>query len=302
MIRFAQYPLLYKFVALWRVARPLQLLAFIALYVAGITIAIDEGYAISMSQFVWGIVPLLIAGTSIHYSNEYADVETDKLARRTPFSGGSRVLAEGIMTRKALWRGIWILLGITLMMSGLCTIFAKLTSTAFLLLMIGLFFGWMYSLPPLKLGWRGLGELDNAILGGNLLALYGYAVVVDEIRLHVMLMFLPFTGMVFINLLATTWADRDADAIVRKYTLATQLSISTLRQLYALVTLSSYGCLILFANRFIPQEIVVGCLLISPIVVWGYRNYTRILSPHPTVYAMIMMMSVYVIGLILQIS
>jgi len=283
-------------IALWGMARPSQLLAFIVLYLTGIIIAVKQGHTVTVIQGIAGLIPLLIAGASIHYSNEYADIETDKLTQRTPFSGGSGVLAEGLVSRRTAWWGMWILLAIALTKAILCLVLTQVTAVACMLLCVGLFFGWMYSLAPLKLAWRGWGELDNALLGGIVLALYGYANVTNAITLDIVLIFLPFTGLVFINLLATTYADRDADNAVGKYTLATRFQPHTLRRLYAIVAILSYVIIIALANRVMPLEIVIGTILISPVVVWGYLSYTRIHSPHPTVFAMIAMMLVYFVG------
>lgn len=281
---------------LWGMARPSQLLAFIVLYLTGVIIAVKQGHSMTFVQGLAGLIPLLIAGASIHYSNEYADVETDKLTRRTPFSGGSGVLADGLISRRMAWWGMWILLSLALAKATICAVIMQVTPVACGILCIGLFFGWMYSVAPLKLAWRGWGELDNALLGGMLLALYGYANVTNEVTPEIVLMFLPFTGMVFINLLATTYADRYADNVVGKHTLATRFENNTLRRLYALVALLSYGLLIALTDRIIPLEIVIGGLCVSPLVLWGYIRYTRMHSPHPTVIAMVAMMLVYFIG------
>jgi len=89
-----------------------------------------------------------------------------------------------------------------------------LTPVPLVVLFAGAFLGWMYSLPPLALAWRGWGELDNALLGGVALPLYAYLVQSGELDRWVILIFIPFSMLVFINLLATTWTDRDADRSV----------------------------------------------------------------------------------------
>jgi hypothetical protein len=71
------------------------------------------------------------------------------------------------------------------------------------ILALGTLFGWMYSLKPLALGWRGLGELDNAVLGGLLLPFYGYVVQAGTVDVGVILALLPFGASAFVNLLAT---------------------------------------------------------------------------------------------------
>lgn len=64
-------------------------------------------------------------------------------------------------------------------------------------------FGWAYSLPPLALAWRELGELDNAALGGLVLPLYGFAVASGRVSFDPILACVPFVALVFANMLET---------------------------------------------------------------------------------------------------
>lgn len=237
---------------------------------------------------LWGMArPLILVTLSIHYANECADYETDALTRRTPFSGGSGVLPAGRVPRSLAIRAAWgtLALGAAVTISGIAL--GKLHGATALILGVGAFGGWMYSLPPLALAWRGWGELGNALLGGILLPLYGYAVQTGRIDWEVVLGCVPFALLVFINLLATTWADRRADAQVGRSTLATRLPVTHLRGLYALAALLGYALLPLLVDRVLPREVALSGLLAVPLLFWGAARYTRIESPHPTVFAMV---------------
>jgi 1,4-dihydroxy-2-naphthoate octaprenyltransferase len=144
----------------------------------------------------------------------------------------------------------------------------------------------MYSLPPLALAWRGWGELDNALLGGVALPLYAYLVQSGELDPWVILIFIPFGMLVFINLLATTWADRDADGAVGKFTLATRWNTIRLRRVYLAVAAGAFVYLGMFNRLLYPQPVLIASLLVIPILVWGFITYTRQHSPFPTVAAM----------------
>ena len=85
-----------------------------------------------------------------------------------------------------------------------------------------------------------------------------------------------------LNLLATTWADNDADAQAGKYTLAAQCSVSQLRQLYTLVAIAAFFLLILLHGWLMPKSVVYTSFLSLPMVIWGWRTYTRIHNPYPT--------------------
>lgn len=274
-------------------ARPLIMGSVVLVYMDGLLIARAHGYLVSWERVIWGFVALLLISLSIHYTNEYADYETDALTIPTRYSGGSGVLPRGAVSRGLALRAAWVslLLGFTVMGAGLISSTLNLASA--LCLVVGGFFGWMYSLPPLKLAWKGWGELDNALLGGLLLHLYGYAVLSERVSLQVTVICVPFTLLAFNNLLATTWADRKADAQVGKNTLATRLTIPQLRRLYAGAAIGAFAILPFLP---IPREIALGSLLALPMVVWGWRTYTRIHAPYPTSNAMVVLLLVQMIG------
>lgn len=285
-----------QLVALSRMSRPLIMVSVMLVYVCGNLMARAGGYAVDYHALMWGSLALLLVAASIHYANEYADYETDALTTRTRFSGGSQVLPRGIVPRQMALLAAWLtlLLGFGAALLGLAG--GALSAATLLLLAIGALGGWMYSLPPLALAWRGWGEVDNAILGGMVLVLYGYAVQAGGINWQIILACLPFTLLVFNNLLATTWPDRHADRQVGKYTLATRLSVARLRGFYGIAAVLSFGLLLIFGQRFLPPEVSLGSLLVIPLVVWGYWRYTRQESPLPSVLAMITILCVQMIA------
>jgi 1,4-dihydroxy-2-naphthoate octaprenyltransferase len=102
----------------------------------------------------------------------------------------------------------------------------------------------MYSMPSLKLAWRGWGELTNASLGAVLLPVYAYTIQSGQVDLRIILASLPFGLLAFNNLLATQWADRGADAHVGKRSLAILWSTSKLRLTYTGVAAASFLMLV----------------------------------------------------------
>jgi 1,4-dihydroxy-2-naphthoate octaprenyltransferase len=273
--------------ALWSMARPLIMVSVILVFIIGNLIARANGYALRGETFAWGLITLILVALSIHYANEYADYETDALTKRTPFSGGSGVLPSGLAPRSLAIHAAWValVLGGAVAISGYVR--GVFNLTLLFVLAAGALGGWMYSLPPLALAWRGWGEFDNAMLGGILLPLYGYTLQTGRIDWEVVVGCIPFALLVFVNLLATTWADRHADAQAGKYTLATRLTVKRLRWLYFLAVLLCFSLLPLLADRVLPHEVALSGVLAVPLVLWGAATYTRIDSPHPTVFAMV---------------
>ena len=276
---------------LFGMARPMQLVAVTLVYTLGTLMALAQNISLNSTMLGMGYIALIPTAMSIHYANEFADYETDRLANRTPFSGGSGALGRtGLSPQIALFAArVSLLLGLGLWLIGFLLGDLPLTSGG--VLAFGAFFGWMYSLPPLKLAWRGWGELDNAMLGGIALPVYGYAVQAGYINWQIILLNLPFGLLVFINLLATTWADREPDAAVGKYTLATRWPVTPLRQLYFGVGILPFVLIACFwLAESIPSLVGFVSFGVLPLMLIGARTYTRIHTPFPTVFTMVAML------------
>lgn len=193
----------------WRMARPTQLAAVTLVYSWGILLSLPPG-EFQPRTYLISLLALLLVSASIHYANEYADFETDARTVRTPFSGGSGALEEYGASRITAMRAAQLALTLGLLVALSATVLGLLPLVSLLLLALGVLGGWMYSLPPLSLAWRGWGALTNAFLGGMLLPAFGFSVAATRLDGRIFLLTLPFMLFVFVNLLATTWAERYA--------------------------------------------------------------------------------------------
>jgi 1,4-dihydroxy-2-naphthoate octaprenyltransferase len=276
-------------------SRPSQLALIAVVYLLGTLIAVARGEPFGSRAAVVGLVVLLPVASSVHYANEYADYETDALTTRTPFSGGSGGLQETGLPRRLALRAAVVSLGVGTATALVC-LRHGVTIPSLLVLGGIAALGWLYSLPPLALVWRGFGEITNAVLGGLALPLYGYAVQADRIALDPVLACLPFTVLVFVNLLETHWPDRWADATVGKSTLPTRWSRSRLRLTYVLGTVAYLATLAILAGRALPVPIALASLVVVPFLAWGIVRYTRRDLPLPGVLAMVLAAVVQVLA------
>jgi 1,4-dihydroxy-2-naphthoate octaprenyltransferase len=271
--------------------RPTHLFLITVVYLFGSTLALAAGSRFDQAAVQPALLVLLLVSASIHMANEYADYETDQITTRTIFSGGSGAFSRSNLPRPvALW-GAWVLL-----IAGLALAILRLPllgNAALTLLIGGAILGWMYSVSPLRLAWRGLGEIDNALAGGLVLPLYGFAVQAKAIEPTAILANLPFAALVFLNLLATTWPDREADAQVGKMTLATRWPVKRLRMVYWLVAVGVAVSLTLMKQ---PPIVSGVSWLPMPLVILGGLTYTRKFSPLPAVAAMVLMVGLQLIA------
>lgn len=283
---------------LWAAARPSQLALIVLVYALGVGMvaageagptgrappASAELAALSTAA----VVPLLIVAIAVHYANEYADVDTDAIATRTPFSGGSGALVRTDVPRSFLARGIIV----TTLAGAASALLVRLTvgldDVALVLLAAILALGLAYSLQPLALIRRGVGELVNVVLGGLLLPLYGVAVA-GVITPTTVVAVVPFALVVSCNLFATHWADRDADARVGKRTLAVRFSSTRLRRSYATIAAVAALWTVAIAGSVLPPVVTGAHALALPFLVWGGLVLTRQRSPFPAVAAMVVL-------------
>ena len=283
--------------ALWAMARPSHLALILLIAAAGALSAVAMGATVDPASIGVAAAVLVLIAASVHYVNEWADHESDAITVRTPFSGGSGALAvTGLSPRLAMEAAV-----VTAVLGGSIAVVAAATGVlsppSAVLLSVGGVIGWAYSVPPVALARRGLGELDNALAGGLVLPLFGYAVAADTVTPAIALAFLPFAMLDFANLLATTWPDRRADATTGKHTLATRWPVARLRAVHGLASGLSVALLIgLALSEVVPTPVSAAALATSPLIAWGAVRYTRQESPAPTVAAMVAMALALLLG------
>jgi 1,4-dihydroxy-2-naphthoate octaprenyltransferase len=280
---------------LFETSRPSQLLLILGVYGFGVLVAAGAGTALSPRPILAGALALVPTAASVHYANEYADYETDALTDRTPFSGGSGALHRTGLAREVPLRAGAVSLSLGWTLTVGFVVAGVLPATAAALLAVITVFGWQYSVGPLRLAWRGWGELDNAALGGLVLPVYGGAVVGGPLG-FVALASVPFFLVVLLNLFATQWPDRAADRRVGKRTLAVRWSPRRLRRVYAAVAVLAVASLLVLAGRIVPVPVALASLPAAPLVAYGAYGYTERRVPWPTVAAMVALLVLQSVG------
>ena len=153
----------------WRLADPkISLASFAGLFLAACFAAADVGLA-------WGWLLLSVVGifcveVAKNASGEVVDFDsgTDLAiteAERSPFSGGKRVLVDGLLTREQTWR-----IAATFYLSAICIghlIVVYRDSRVLLFGIIGMALAWYYHGGAVRLSYRGLGEIAVAVAYGR---------------------------------------------------------------------------------------------------------------------------------------
>lgn len=289
--------------ALWAASRPSQVALVGLVYLLGVGMSTagaplvarsatvstpaDASGAAFTSSVLAGALALLAVTVAVHYANEYADADTDALTERTPFSGGSGALVRTGLAPLLLRRATLGACGVAGLAIVAVAASGLVPPVAVGLLVAALVAGLAYSLPPLGLVRRGVGELVNATLGGVLLPVYGVAVVATPTATAA-LATLPFASVVGCNLLATHWPDRRADEAVGKRTLAVRWSPNRIRRAYAALAVTAVAVTAaLWWRGVFPVPVAVAHLLAAPLLLRGWAVLTRRPDPLPSVLAMV---------------
>lgn len=162
--------------AVWLSAIRLQFypMTWIA-YTAGALGAGNLGFSFNSFVFWLGYLWLFLVEVATVVSNDYFDFESDRHNKNhSPFTGGSRVIVEKKLTHQQVLKGLAAAIVLSLVAAGLLLNTLSATNQTWGLMIVLFTLALGYTVPPLKLSYRGFGELDVAITHSFGVILCGY--------------------------------------------------------------------------------------------------------------------------------
>ena len=162
-------------------------------------------------RFLWGYLIIFLGHLSVSFSNDYFDIEVDCFGKPAFFSGGSGVLISHPELRHlARWIAIGLIgCSITLAV-GYQVVFSPPGWFLGYVLLCN-FLGWFYAAPPLRLSYRGLGELTTAFTAGMLVPGLGYLIMNGNLYTNALVFTAPLLFFGFGFILAVEIPDIEAD-------------------------------------------------------------------------------------------
>ena len=157
---------------------------------------------------------------------------------RTPFSGGKRVLVDRLLTRgqtKAVAAAAYAVS----VAAGLAIV-AFREPRVLWLGVVGVACAFFYHAPPVKLSYRGLGELAVALCYGPLIAAGTYLVQRGSVSREVVWLSLPLGALIASFLWINEFPDHDADRGAGKRTLVVRLGRRAASRVFALIVALAY--------------------------------------------------------------
>lgn len=159
------------------------------------------------------------------FTNDLFDFESDRRNQHAGrFNGGSRVLVSGRLGRTELAAGAISSIALAVLLTVLLVLIYDLALAVPVLFATMLLLGPGYTTPPLKLAWRGWGELDVALTHSTAAVLCGFIVQGADWRTPFpWLISLPMFLAILPSILLAGLPDLEADNAAGKRTLVVRL-------------------------------------------------------------------------------
>jgi 1,4-dihydroxy-2-naphthoate polyprenyltransferase len=262
----------------WRLADPKITLASMASILLGAAAAVYGGVA------TWGWLLVVVAGIfalewAKNASGEIYDFAsgTDQAigaSDRSPFSGGKRVLVDGLLTVRETW--LIAVAGYSICIAAGLAI-ALLRAPAVLWLgLAGVALAFFYHAPPLKLSYRGWGEAAVFVAYGPLICAGTFLVMARELAPWVIWLALPLGLLVAAFLWINEFPDYRADAGAGKRTLVVRLGRRRAADAFLWLVVAAFALLLLSQAVGVPRGALGALIAVVPA-----SSAVRTLRAHP---------------------
>lgn len=244
----------------WRIADPKITLASAASLFLGTTAAARDG-KLAIGWLLATILGIFFIEAAKNASGEIYDFDsgTDlkiKPEDKSPFSGGKRVLVDRMMTRRqtavvaAAFYALGAIVGFAIVVHEPRVLWLGLAGAAI---------AFFYHAPPIKLAYRGLGEIAVLLAYGPMILCGAYLVQRGDVPPATWRLATPLGVMIaaflFVNEMPDALADEESD----KRTLVVRLGRRRASRVYALFPVVAFGALL--ALPFVSPSLGFG--------VWG---------------------------------
>jgi len=234
-------PLLRYFLA----TRPAFLGVTLVATLIGISTAYHSGTPLAVWPAIITVAFALVAHAGINVLNDYYDdlngTDRYNTERVFPYTGGSRFIQNGVLTSRET-AVFGALLMLTVILGGVWL--ARISGLGLLVIGVsGMFIGWAYSAPPLKLNSRGVGEMcvwggfALLVIGADFVQRRGFSAqpVIASVCYALLV-----TNILYIN----QFPDRQADELAGKRHWVVRLGPQRARWGYFVIAFAGYAWLL----------------------------------------------------------
>jgi 1,4-dihydroxy-2-naphthoate octaprenyltransferase len=252
-----------------RITRPFFLFNVVLLYTLGVGMARYYGEILYWDVVILGILWLLSLYFGTTFLQEYFNVRSTNILSEDAGNSAIQLSPASKLIIACAF------LAVVASLSVLVIQVAK-DPAVFLLLVVFVFGALSYSLPPIKLGNSGYGELVLSVLLANLTPALGYKLMGgDSLHLLAMVTF-PLTVLHLAMLLVFSLSTYASDMKYSRRTMMLRMGWQNGMLVHNLLILSAYLLLVLAITLDIPWQIGSPALFSLPIGIYQIFNINRI--------------------------
>lgn len=238
----------------------------------GVAVAGHEGYRVNLTWYAIAQLFAWVVHVMTHYCNEYFDLEADRAnVYYTPWTGGSRALVDGLIAPiTSLGTSFLLFSGAVLLIAVMPTTQARVIGTVTLAL------AWFYTAPPLKLNYRGLGELTVAAILNGLWPALAASLQAGTVPPLLFAVLAPTALLQAARMMVMNLGDRVSDESVGKRTLPVLIGYRDAITTISVAQVVAYLMLTVFAALgwipWIAWTLMVATAPLSGWLVWQLRR------------------------------
>lgn len=250
--------------AIVRLARPKFLLYSWVLWSLGTAFAAVEGAPLDVQAYLSGLMFTWCAHLATHFCNEYFDQAADAAnPAPTRWTGGSRILVEGLLEPQTACAAAFVLLFVSLGLALVMPMPARAYAFAAVTL------GWFYTAPPFQLNYRGFGELTVATVLNLLVPSCAFALQAESHAPELVVLMVPAFLVQCVRMMVMNLADYEGDRQVGKRTSVVRLGPRRAAIAHAVGQATAYGLVVAMAVMgSFPTPAAVAILCTAPLAVW----------------------------------
>jgi len=196
--------------------------------------------------FLLVMLGLILNHMALNMTDDYYDfrhlVDVFATDEKNPYTGGSGLLSSGVIQPQRM-RQVFTAFYIIAIATG---VFLGVIRGPFILLLlaIGFFCAYFYTAPPIRFGYRGLGELAQLVCFGPGIGIGAYFVQAQQISWEAFWGTLPFGLMLFSMITINEIPDYFEDRKGGKLNLVARFGRETGVWLFIISLLSAYGAIL----------------------------------------------------------
>jgi 1,4-dihydroxy-2-naphthoate polyprenyltransferase len=211
--------------------------------IVGSVLALKTTGIFNWPVFILSVIAVVLVMLSTYLNGEYHDIIEDEISGKmgkSAFAGGSQSMFDGSVRRESVRIAGYAAIVLAMLIGILLQFYFKTGPYTILLGSLGVFMGFFYSKPPLRLVNSGIGELMIGFCYGWLPVAVGFYIQTGYIASSIHWISIPIACTIFNVILINEFPDNAGDTAANKRNLTVRFGKERARFIYILATIISW--------------------------------------------------------------